>query len=168
LRLIHVNIVCTDFDRSYDFYTKGIGLKPVLRAADAGATQSGTRRLGEWSSPQEREEAGYKYDVLDFGGDGVYRAVFLYWGESPGMPYLDLLEWRERGQPVRRTAQDPGYARIAIEVDDLDAVAARLQDLGTTVVTEPRVTNVDGIDYRVLLFRDPDGTLLELVQSARP
>ena len=81
---------------------------------------------------------------------------------------LDLLEWQE---PTDSTAPYPhlyhlGIARIALSTDDLAGDMARLKAAGVEFLSEPAsVTMENQPTSTFVCFRDPDGTILELVQS---
>ena len=51
---------------------------------------------------------------------------------------------------------------LAFYVADVDAEAARLRAAGVTFDVEPRTATGD---VRLVFFRDPDGTLLELMDG---
>ena len=167
--LFHFNVVCSDFDRSYDFYTEVVGMKPLTSSSAGTAvgeaarptTTSGTRpgegRPGPDDGPQIAE-------LLGFEGSGEYRGAFLYWGSSRSGPYLDLLEWRDPLPPVERSARNVGLARVAIRVDSLEEHLPRLEEHGVSLVTGPKRFTLGVTDVRVVCFRDPDGVLLEFLE----
>ena len=63
------------------------------------------------------------------------------------------------------TAQHPGgWNRIALEVDDLDAVVGQLQAEGVTF----RGDIITGIGGKQTLAQDPSGNLIELFQPILP
>ena len=68
------------------------------------------------------------------------------------------------GQP---NAWDPGAARLIVETPNLDAALAALKKAGASVVTRSGVA-VKLRDGRVVVARDPDGYLLQLVESPAP
>lgn len=167
--LFHFNVVCSDFDTSYDFYTEVVGMKP-LTSSSAGTT---ARDLPRPAAPtglrpgEGRPSAGdgpQIAELLGFEGSGEYRGAFLYWGSSRSGPYLDLLEWRDPLPPVERSARNIGLARVAIRVDSLEEHLARLQAHGVPLVTQPKRFTLGVTDVRVVCFRDPDGVLLEYLE----
>lgn len=168
--LLHFNIVCSDFERSYDFYTRVVGMTP-LTSSRAG-TEGGVAVRDEATGflPGEGRstaEDGTKIaEVLGFEGSGEYRGCFLYFGSSRGGAYLDLLEWKDPAPPVERTPRNIGLSRVAIRVDDLDAQLARLEEHGVPTVSEPTSLVLGVTTVRVVCFRDPDGVLLEYLEFA--
>jgi catechol 2,3-dioxygenase-like lactoylglutathione lyase family enzyme len=167
MQLFHFNVVCSDFDRSYDFYTQVLGMTP-LTSANAGTESTGKRADGR--RPGEGRaaagEGAQVADLLGFDGSGEYRGAFLYWGDKRNGPYIDLLEWDDNLGPVERTPRNVGLSRVAIRVDDLDAELARLAEHGVATLTEPKTLVLGVTKVRVVCFRDPDGVLLEYLEFA--
>lgn len=165
--LLHFNVVCSDFDASYEFYTQVVGMKP-LTSSSAGtvagdhAPARTDRRPGEGrTAPGDGKLIA---ELLGFEGTGEFRGCFLYFGSARGGAYLDLLEWRDPAPPVERSPRNVGLARVAIRVDDLDEQQARLERFGVPTVSAP-VDLVLGVTrIRAVCFRDPDGVLLEYVE----
>lgn len=161
-QLFHVNIVASDFDRSYDFYTQVLGMKP-LTSSSAGTSSDGSRadnyRPGEGrAAPGEAADVA---DVLQMTGSGEYRGCFLYWGDKRGGPYIDLLQWDDVLPVVERNPQNAGLSRLCIRVDDLDSELANLAEHGVPLLTEPKTFVLGVTKVRVATFKDPDGVLLE-------
>lgn len=168
MNLFHFNVVCSDFDASYDFYTQAVGMKPLTSSSagtnagrPAGAAPS-SRRPGE-GRPQP-QEARQVAELLGFEGSGEYRGAFLYWGSATRGPYLDLLEWRDPKPAVPRSPQNVGLSRIAIQVDSLDEQLARLEEHGVPTLTAPKEFVLGVTRVRVVCFRDPDDVLLEYLE----
>ena len=143
--LVHVNVNCSDFERSLAFYER-LGFE---RVADVPATNTAEVAAAVGMPPYR-----------------VKGALLLLRSESaPFM--LDLLEWQEP-----RDAAEPyahlyhlGIARIALASDDLDADMASLQADGVEFLSEPATVSMPGQrPTRFVCFKDPDGTVLELVQ----
>jgi catechol 2,3-dioxygenase-like lactoylglutathione lyase family enzyme len=70
------------------------------------------------------------------------------------------------GQPMPdgRQQEPGGWNRFAIEVDDLDAIVARLRKAGAIF----RNDIVAGVGGRQILVEDPSGNPVELFQPLRP
>lgn len=167
--LFHFNVVCSDFERSYDFYTEVVGMK-ALTSSRAGteAVQVEHRPASSGGRPGEgRPQPGdgpQIAELLGFEGTGEYRGAFLYWGSNNSGPYMDLLEWRDPLPPVERSARNIGLARVAIRVDSLEEHLARLEQHGVPLVTPPKQLTLGVTDVRVVCFRDPDDVLLEYIE----
>ncbi|MGH3756405.1 VOC family protein [Actinophytocola sp.] len=145
-RFIHVNIVCRDLVASLNFYVDVLGAKvhEIFASGDSDL----------------RNVMG-----VDSRGAPSYRAALVYWGASKRGPYLDLVQWiggPDDGRPPLR-AQDCGLVRVALQVDDVDQVAAELADRGVPLVGPVHEAPVGPWLLRLVLCTDPDGTLIELV-----
>jgi catechol 2,3-dioxygenase-like lactoylglutathione lyase family enzyme len=145
--LVHANVVCTDFDRSFDFYTRVLGARLIGRVFtfDAGADFRA---------------------VLDVEGSVRCKAALLTWSDQDAATYLDLLCFLgERGEPVPRTAKQPGLARLGLRVRDMAETLARVREHDVPVVAGPvTLTPMPGRQRHVLTIRDPDGTMLNLME----
>lgn len=168
MKFFHFNVVCSDFDASYDFYTQAVGMKP-LTSSDAGTDAGGGERAprpghrpGE-SAPKPGD-AKQVAELLGFEGSGEWRGAFLYFGSSRGGAYLDLLEWKDPGPRTERSPRDVGLSRVCIQVDDLEQELARLERHGVPTVTAPKEFVLGVTRVRVVCFRDPDGVLLEYLE----
>jgi len=134
--IVHVNINVTDLTRSRSFY----------------------------------ETLGFRV-IHDFGepkpGEPGVRGVVMALSDHPrAFTKLELLEHVEpRTEPDRaRGAHEVGLARLALRCKNLEAFVAQLCEKGLSF--EPiRKTDVVGARAYVF-FRDPDGTLLELIEFA--
>lgn len=143
--LVHVNVNCSDYDRSLAFYEM-LGFREV------------------WRVPETNTEA-----VAAAVGMPPYRvkgAILVL--EGARVPFaLDLLEWQHPHDdtPPPPHLYRPGLARIALSTTDLDADLAFLEARGVEIVAPPATVMVDATrGSRFFCFRDPDGTFLELVQ----
>jgi catechol 2,3-dioxygenase-like lactoylglutathione lyase family enzyme len=147
VRMLHVNVNCSNLERSAAWYRRVLGLATLGR-----------------SSPGPVDGAGFALP-----GQVEWRAELL---AVPGQadPFaIDLLEWR-RPRPVGRPypcANHVGLYRLAFLVEDAKACHAELVREG--VDTGPPVWLEMGPEVPVpglwaVFFRDPDGTCLELIQ----
>ena len=147
--LVHVNVNCSDFDRSKAFYEM-LGFRHTV---DVPPTNTA--------------------EVAAAVGMPPYRVkgALLMLPTSTGHLMLDLLEWQEPtdASPPYPHLYHLGIARIALSTDDLDGDMARLQAEGVEFLSEPASVTLDGQPAtRFVCFKDPDGTILELVESAGP
>jgi catechol 2,3-dioxygenase-like lactoylglutathione lyase family enzyme len=121
--ILHVNINCSDFDRSRQFY----------------------EMLGFWVvMPVVPDGSGDVAAAVGMEGYQVRGALMRHKDRS----VIDLLEW-----------QDPRDERPDIERLSAEGVEFLSQEVA--VVEGP-----DGSATRFICFRDPDGTVLELVEMA--
>ena len=94
-----------------------------------------------------------------------YQVVGSFMRLSKG-PGVNLLEWEDPHDP------DPPYARlnhlgvprIALRTSDLDAEVARLKAEGVAFFSEPAQPDGPLAFLKFVCFRDPDGTVIELVE----
>lgn len=149
--LIHACVVCSDFERSLDFYTR------VLGAKVGGRVSAG--------------EAGALSAAMGAPGRRRWRGAMLYWGDPKRTSLVDLISYDEgdgAGGVVDRAATDPGLSRLCLRVTDVERAAAHLRENGVTLVSEPFELTIEGRLHRILFFLDPDGTLLELSERTGP
>ena len=147
--VIHININVTDIERSLAFYQK-LGFS-VMHVFGDGAG-------GEGSQGELAEGMGF--------GRGRVRGAVLSLSDHPrAATKIELLEWLEppaTPQP-ERSRQQAGVSRIALRVVDLKAFHQRLVEAG--IEFEGEVVDIDIVGAKCfVLFRDPDGTLLELIE----
>ncbi len=149
-RLLHVNVNCSDLERSSDWYQRVLGLGRLMNRADPG--------------PGPGEGFGWTDDCR-------YRADFL---AVPGVNdfIVDLLEWldpKPTGAPSSR-ANQLGMFRMAWLVEDAEASCAELDRLGVEhsgacwLDMGPEIP-IEGL--HAVFLRDPDGTCLELIEMPR-
>lgn len=144
--LVHININCSNFERSCEFYEK-LGFEVFLEVPES-------------NTPEVAAAVGFdKYELRG----GLLR---LRGTESPLV--IDLLEWRAPSDPAAPYAElnHLGIARIALYSSDLDADVEELRANGIEIIGEPATVAWNGRpSSRFVCFKDPDGTVLELVQN---
>ena len=147
----HINVNCSDFDRSMDFY-RLVGFEVVNDFA--GDASFGEVGLGP---------------VLRLPDDCRGRAALMMLkGDARGLR-LDLIEWtspRLPAPPPRSMAQ-PGVGRICLRTTDAEAVHARLSAAGYLCYTAPARIVLGGSVINVFCAEDPDGTVLEFMEFVK-
>ena len=141
--LVHVNVNCSDFDRSLAFYE----LLGFERSVDVPAT----------NTPEVAAAVG----MPPYRVKGALLSL-----RNARIPFvIDLLEWQDPSDdnPPYPHLYHLGIARIALATDDLDGDMARLKAHGVEFLSEPAAVTLSGRTSRFVCFRDPDGTILELV-----
>lgn len=140
----HINIVTGDMERAIAFYSGLLGLKQTFEVTLEGAWIETVTGL-----PNLRA-----------------RCVFL---SVPGQDVrLELLQYLSpQAEPLDANSLPnlPGIRHLAFEVDDMDALCARLADSGVRFVSPPVTVPfpVGGRGTkRLCYFHDPDGVLLEV------
>ena len=145
-RLFHVNVNCSDLDRSRRFYTEGLGLELAAHTAPE-ETQPGAA----FGLARARWDASILLGPRGYDGGAI-----------------DLLEWHEPapcGAPPARLFET-GFQRLGVRVPDLDATIAGVGVLGGCVWSEPfGHALVDGSEIRLVFAGDPDGTAIELIEG---
>lgn len=144
----HLNIVVTDLERSLRFYCDRLGFKKTKEAY----------LEGEW------------IDRI-VGLNGVKaRAAFIV--APAGEPRIELLEYAtpKGGLSAENSRSNTiGLRHIALRVDDMAAMVARLRAAGVHVFSDPvrvpaGVVQHDAGEKTLVYFLDPDGVILELAE----
>jgi glyoxylase I family protein len=145
-RLFHVNVNCSDLERSRRFYTEGVGLT-----------------IGAHTAPETAQPG------TAFGFDRArWDASILLGPRAYDGGAIDLLQWHEPtpvGAPPTRLFET-GFQRLGLRVPDLDASLVAVGALGGTVWSEPVVHTLSaGGGIRITMVSDPDGTAIELIEG---
>ena len=146
----HINLNVSDLDRSVAFYQL-LGFEMLLEGIPylSLSAAEGFDRL-----PAEAA------DALDLPADTSARGCILQLGN--GFPKLDLTELSApSATPPLRNA-DQGLVRLCLASRDLAADYERLAAADVAFITPPRSCADRMAD--IALCRDPDGTLIELIQ----
>jgi catechol 2,3-dioxygenase-like lactoylglutathione lyase family enzyme len=144
-RLFHVNICVRDMERSIRFYQ-----------------QLGFNKVNDFTmeDPSVGEALGLQARKL--------RGVFMRLGNDPNAPVLDLVQFIDpptQGQPYP-TLNNVGICRIAFTVDDIDKTYEDLKKMDVQFVAPlKKVDGPGGAKIGVVCFKDPDGTVLELLSG---
>lgn len=141
--LLHVNINCSNFERSRQFY----------------------ELLGfELLSPVPAKGQGSVARAVGFEHYRVRGALMKH----PSRIVIDLLEWQEPVSPPAPSQRlnAVGIARVALITEDIDTDVAILKAAGVELISEQpgEATGPQGSTVKFICFRDPDGNTLELVQ----
>lgn len=144
----HINIVVADLARSVAFYTGVLGFRLTKEATLEGA----------W------------IDRI-VGLHGVKGRV-AYVVAPAGEPRLELLAYDSPAgaNPAENNrANTVGLRHLALQVDDIAAMTAKLRAAGVTVLSDPvkvppGVVNHDAGEKTLVYFLDPDGVILELAE----
>jgi catechol 2,3-dioxygenase-like lactoylglutathione lyase family enzyme len=144
--VVHININVSNFDRSRAFY-EALGF-----------------RLAWMVPPTNTPEVAAAVGMPPYRVRGGL--MVLEGAEHPVV--IDLLEWQSPhdGSPPYPHLYHYGLARLALSTSDLDADLATLAAMGVELVGPPARVVVDGVPSggRFVCFKDPDGTVLELVE----
>jgi catechol 2,3-dioxygenase-like lactoylglutathione lyase family enzyme len=134
----HFGICVSDLERSLRFYRDGLGFEPTQ-----------LHQVGpEFGSLMEIDGVQVRSQFLR--RDHVSIELLFY--DAPG----------HVGPAERRPVNQLGLTHLNFRVEDVDAVAARLRDLGGTVLEHTRTTFSPEMDF--VYCTDPDGTRIELMK----
>ena len=142
----HAGLTVRDLDRALAFYTDALGMAPVMEVQE--------RRGGYWSEIVGYPDLDVRFVHVAFPGDDAR---------------LELVEYRT--PPARGDAGEPrdvGVTHVCLVVDDVAALAERLEAAGAPLYSPPvTVTEGPNTGGVGLYVRDPDGITIELFQPPR-
>lgn len=156
LGVIHVNINCTDIERSVAFYQK-LGFQVAHVFGDDEPKSESDETL---------DPDGDLAEGMTGPGGTRTRGCVLSLGDDPrSTTKLELIQYVDPpvvGVPPKGL-RDSGVSRIALRTKNLLAFVEKLRSLGIDFIMEPQEIDIVGA-HRFVLFRDPDGVLLELIE----
>lgn len=141
LRFTHLGICVSDVEASLAFYRDALGFELA----------------------SELEVKGEPSDTLLRLRDVALRAVYL---RRDGLT-IELLHYASPGHVgdgAPRAMNALGLTHLSFRVPDLDAIVSDLEERGFPVLKDTRVDN-PALHARVVFATDPDGTLVELVET---
>jgi catechol 2,3-dioxygenase-like lactoylglutathione lyase family enzyme len=145
--MAHVGITVKDIDKALGFYRDLLGLQV----------------LGDLTI------AGEDIERITQVKGAKLRAVYLRSREDMKGPPLELLHFEEpQGETGRPYAHltNPGITEVAFWVKDMDMMYKELRAHGVEFYSSPQLFELEGYGkVKVVYFRDPDGTTLELLQN---
>lgn len=144
-QFFHVNVCVSDMDRSVAFY-QDLGFKTVNDFTIEDDTVG--------------DALGVKASKL--------RGVFMQLGDDPGAVILDLVQFIDpptQGKPYP-SLNNIGICRIAFSVEDIDKAYEDLKAKQVEFVAPLfKREGPDGNEIAFVCFKDPDGTILELISG---
>ena len=157
LQIFHVNINCSDLDRSRAFYEL-IGFQVVNAFIEGG--EAGTRSFAEIGLAP----------ILRLPDDCDARAVLMALSDDPRATRLDLIEWTR--PKSERIAQGDlariGFGRLCLKVKNCRGLYEALVAAGHAPYQEPLQIEMGETRQLVFCVDDPDGTVVEFMQFLRP
>ncbi len=137
--LLHADLLVRDLERSLDFYVRVLGCTIVDRADLEGPVPA----------------------FYSGGAARRMRLVMLRASSGPWGAMLELMQLDPPGAPAA------GGAHVSFLVADLDAACARLTDAGVPLAAAAATVALPRLgSSRIAFVRDPDGHVVELVESA--
>jgi catechol 2,3-dioxygenase-like lactoylglutathione lyase family enzyme len=141
LRMTHVGICVTDLERAIRFYRDGLGFAHRAELRIGGEPTTTLLRLPEVDlHAVYLERDGTRIELLHYVAPGVV------------------------GDGAARPMNGRGLTHLSLRVDSVADTVAALRPLGARVLDQ---TALDLPDFgaAAIFLTDPDGTLIELVQS---
>ncbi len=145
MRINHVNIVVADMERSLAFYVGLLEMRVTFEA----------ELVGDWIETVTGLPSASARCVFCQPSGGGTRFELLQYQTPPGVHL-----------PKDSLANTLGLRHVALEVDALDALSARLHAAGVPFVSPPVTVpfSVVGVRKRLCYLHDPDGALLEIAE----
>ncbi len=141
LRLSHIGICVSDWERSFRFYRDILGFERLSELQLEGEPSSTLLQLS----------------------DVALRAIYL---ERDGTR-IELLHYASpghRGDGSPRPMNQLGLTHLSLRVDNLAATLDALNAAGVRVLAQTRI-DIPAFEAAAVFIVDPDGTLIELVQA---
>jgi catechol 2,3-dioxygenase-like lactoylglutathione lyase family enzyme len=144
----HINIVVADLERSVKFYTELLGFRKT----------HDVYMEGEWIEA-----------IVGLRGVKGYVAFVELPGGGPRIELLQYASPAGVALPENSHANTRGLRHIALRVDDIAGLTARLRAAGVTLFSDPvrvpgGVVKFAAGDKTLVYFLDPDGVILELAE----
>lgn len=139
-KIRHIGIVVSDLKKSLHFYKDLLGLKVV----------------------KDMEESGEYIDTLLLLKNTSVRTIKMSADDNSSL--IELLHFKSHPIKLRedKNITGVGCSHVAFTVDDIDFEYKRLKSEGILFNAPPQLSP-DGY-AKVTFCRDPDGTLIELVE----
>jgi len=140
IKVRHIGITVTDFDKMLDFY----------------------RRLLEFSRATIAVEQGEYID--NFSGLSNVKVTTAKLSNERDEVLIELLKYHSHDTLVSKfMINDGGISHFALTVDNLDALFLKLSNEGIEFIAEPQ--HPPGGKVKVTFCRDPENNLIELVEE---
>jgi lactoylglutathione lyase len=136
----HFGICVSDLDRSLRFYCEALGFERA-----------------------ETHEIGQEFARLMEFEEVALTSHFIRRGET-AIELLSFATPSTEGEPVRRPVNRLGLTHLSFRVEDVQAVAKRIAELGGEVIEHTRTTMEFGdVALEFIYCTDPDGVRIELM-----
>ncbi|MEQ8693296.1 MAG: VOC family protein [Pseudomonadales bacterium] len=149
LRWGHININVSDLDTSIAFYEK-LGFSVLI----AGVPYLGIGKDSAAEIPAMQSKA------LDVPAGTTARACIMQLDD--GFPKIDLTEYANDSPQAAAANDDLGIVRLCLGTQDLAQDYALLKSNGVEFLSKP-TEGIGGL-ADIAICRDPDGTLIELIE----
>ena len=161
-RLMHLNVICTDIEKSLHFYADLLG-GHILGNYDRKTIIN-----------RKVESLGVGIG-LGFGESAEYKGWLIRFGYEKSATVIDIIQWIKppsTGKPYEKL-NNVGIVRMALEVDDIDKTYNDLKAKGVEFLSPPQDIDlapdrpVNGL-IRFATCLDPDGIAVSLEQFILP
>lgn len=146
----HIGITVKNMERSLEFYKNVLGL----------------------SYQGEIFMEGKETDKLFGNENSKLRVVYLNGSEHMMAPPIELLEFQGRDKlsenDDRAELSKVSISEICFKVDNIDKTYLRLKEKGVEFISKPQLFDFSSQSFgksKAVYFRDPDGIILELIES---
>lgn len=154
-QVFHININCTDLERSLAFY-RLLGFRQVI---DFNA-------VAEGEAPSDVLGDPALGPALGLPANAKARARMLMLGDNPRSARLDLIQWIEpkaEGRAYPHLAH-VGIARICFRVKNAADAWRQLKDAGAEPFTKPVLIEMGGSRQKFFCAYDPDRVVVEFME----
>lgn len=131
----HVGLTVSNLERAIEFYRDGLGF-PLL---------------------DRFEVSGEAFSTVV----GIENAAGTFAHLDAGAVRLEVVEYDPKADETSAELNQPGASHVGIAVDDVDAFLEGLPE-SVEPMSEPRTT---ASGTRLVFLRDPDGNLIELLET---
>lgn len=145
--IMHVGITVTDMDKSISFYKDILGLK----------------------FKGELVMEGKETDLLFHRKNSKARVAYLTGTDEISSPPVELIQFLN--EPAQKDNADlfkTSISEICFNVNDIDSVYKKLLENKVECLSEPQYFDFTHYGFgksKALYFKDPDGIILELMES---
>ena len=145
VKYAHTNIVARDWHKLAEFYEQVLGCKPVPPERNA---------VGEWGEKltgvSGAEARGIHLRLPGYGDDG---------------PTLEIFQYNKAEQRPETSINRPGFAHLAFEVDDVEAIRDEVLASGGRCIGDLVTVDIAGAGTITLIYMtDPEGNIIELLK----
>lgn len=145
--VMHIGVTVSDMDRSIDFYQNILGL-----------TFAGEIRM-----------EGRETDLLFGRKNCKARVAYLNGSDHVMAPPVELIQFvGDEAEKMPSDLHRTSISEICFRVDDIDAVYRHLMNNHVECLSEPQYFDFTASGFgksKAIYFKDPDGVILELMQS---
>lgn len=144
--IMHIGITVSDMERSISFYRDILGLK----------------------FQGELLMEGPETDCLFAQKDCRVRIAYLNGSTELSAPPIELLQFLSDGEYAHSSLFKTSISEICFETDNIEKEYQRLLEKGVVFLSEPQIFDFTAYGFgksKAVYFKDPDGIILELMET---